>query len=642
MGKISFLVFMLIGLVGNLVAYDGEALKVELVDSNNNSKIDEVYVTVVFSSAIKATGIFFDGQRNHIYNNFKITDKTSGEIIPIKNIVFAKAEVGTATFKILLDESNENLSMDTSATALNVVYKNDGKNALIIKNFAIRVDIGNIDLIEIDKARPSYTVQAILNKDGKEEIIVTFNEFIKMNSLIKSTKLINTTISLTDNSKGDSPKILNLTNATVTTEDNKIFKIQLNRDLDNSYFVFGKLIELSFNGVVDEFNNVALNTKSYAEISETEKQMPIVNPVLINVKNNYLELKFSEMVDKGLAEDATNYNLSGALTGYPTSVSLQSDNKTAYLIIDNLKSIKTDTNLTVTIYNITDLSGNNISDKKNVAIYSHIKKQLIYSSKIIDVASSPSTVKSSTINIELQGETFLKTGVLTNNTDYSISGLPMNLEAILTIKDNNISMIINEKSKSTKINTVITLKFLNDLFKDGYASTIKDFEVQINLNYFDGMGALDNLYLSKWQQITVPSGVRVKSYDMMNSGLVSAIWSYDNGEWISMPEYLDAGKGYWIMTNAVTGNLSKVAIITEGATIRDSKSDDLQAIKSTFQNQWVLLGTTHTLEFAEAYQNANGCVAQVYYYDAIKETWNTTENIPAHSGFWVKQICKGN
>ena len=303
----------------------------------------------------------------------------------------------------------------------------------------------------------TYSKDITVNIDGIVDNVISQDKFMIYPNPVSD--IVNLEISLTDNSKGDSPKILNLTNATVTTEDNKIFKIQLNRDLDNSYFVFGKLIELSFNGVVDEFNNVALNTKSYAEISETEKQMPIVNPVLINVKNNYLELKFSEMVDKGLAEDATNYNLSGALTGYPTSVSLQSDNKTAYLIIDNLKSIKTDTNLTVTIYNITDLSGNNISDKKNVAIYSHIKKQLIYSSKIIDVASSPSTVKSSTINIELQGETFLKTGVLTNNTDYSISGLPMNLEAILTIKDNNISMIINEKSKSTKINTVITLKF---------------------------------------------------------------------------------------------------------------------------------------------------------------------------------------
>ena len=161
------------------------------------------------------------------------------------------------------------------------------------------------------------------------------------------------------------------------------------------------------------------------------------------------------------------------------------------------------------------------------------------------------------------------------------------------------------------------------------------------------IGALNSLTENAWNMISIPSGKVTSAAKIMATGQVNAIWGYENDKWILFPSKMVADKGYWVKTNKGGTDISNVWIIAETPVQVVDKIADLDNIKKSTFGKWELLGTSYDLTWAEVYSaqalppvGKTNCIAQIYYYDTINASWNTTDNIPANSGIWVKQNCQ--
>ena len=113
-------------------ADDGDIVSISLKDANENGKIDEVHITVDYNgtaAAIDPDPVTIDTAAETI-SKFVVTNNNS-IAVTVGSIEFESnnEDYTTATFKLLLDESDENLGVDTSETALDVAYTPDGSDS---------------------------------------------------------------------------------------------------------------------------------------------------------------------------------------------------------------------------------------------------------------------------------------------------------------------------------------------------------------------------------------------------------------------------------------------------------------------------------------------------------------------------------
>ena len=178
-------------------ATDGETSEILLKDANSNGKIDEVHIMVGYTGAtgvVVDTEIETEGEKTA--EKFTVTDAESNNSVTISSIVFEIDNGdGTATFKLVLDESDLDLNVNTSGTALDVVYTptntatdlkvTDGSAPISIA--AIDSDITEKDgaqpiiLTAVDQYENSLDSGADISVDAN--IIITFSESMDTTTL---------------------------------------------------------------------------------------------------------------------------------------------------------------------------------------------------------------------------------------------------------------------------------------------------------------------------------------------------------------------------------------------------------------------------------------------------------------------------
>jgi hypothetical protein len=122
----------------------------------------------------------------------------------------------------------------------------------------------------------------------------------------------------------------------------------------------------------------------------------------------------------------------------------------------------------------------------------------------------------------------------------------------------------------------------------------------------------------------------------------ATIWTFNNStnQW-EQPSTLTAGKGYLLYTSSSIGLVSADKV---SSTIT-SDYTTIQNIENN--NTWTLVGiskSTTGISWKDIYNPTNtlksGCsYTQIFYYDSVNSTWNTSTNIPYQAGIWVKQNC---
>ncbi|MFT4308842.1 MAG: hypothetical protein ACMXYM_05765, partial [Candidatus Woesearchaeota archaeon] len=125
----SLFIFALI-LAAPAFADDGDLVSIELLDTTSTGKIDVVEITVEYAVETAAE-VHFPTSEAAAIAAFTVTDNTTSEEVTIDSITFESGDGAVAVFRLVLDESDANLSYDTSADALDVDYDGSGEELAI-------------------------------------------------------------------------------------------------------------------------------------------------------------------------------------------------------------------------------------------------------------------------------------------------------------------------------------------------------------------------------------------------------------------------------------------------------------------------------------------------------------------------------
>ncbi|MGB5792485.1 hypothetical protein, partial [Poseidonibacter sp.] len=76
-----------------------------------------------------------------------------------------------------------------------------------------------------------------------------------------------------------------------------------------------------------------------------------------------------------------------------------------------------------------------------------------------------------------------------------------------------------------------------------------------------------------------------------------------------------------------------------------NKEAQLAYYKTLSPNTWHFVGVQYTMEWndlTKAVITPDSCEGYTFmkYYDSANDSWNTTTNIPAGSGVWLRHLCK--
>jgi len=123
------LIFALV-LASPALADDGDLVSIELLDTNSNGQIDVAEITVEYAVAT-AGQIAHATDEGTTIARFTVTDDTTGQPVTITGISFVSGDGTVAVFRLALDESDGDLSYDTSATAVDVAYDDAAGDLLI-------------------------------------------------------------------------------------------------------------------------------------------------------------------------------------------------------------------------------------------------------------------------------------------------------------------------------------------------------------------------------------------------------------------------------------------------------------------------------------------------------------------------------
>ncbi len=179
---------------GDLNADGGILLK----DTDSNGKIDEVHITVDYTGATGIVVIDTATDGDITMKKFAVTDTESSDFVTINSIAFESDNGdGTATFKLVL---NESVSINTSGTALDVVYTSTGSDSdLKITDGSSPVSITDIEsgVEEKDGAQPIIFTAVDQYENSLDDgvsipvdanIIITFSEPMNTTTLDENTE----------------------------------------------------------------------------------------------------------------------------------------------------------------------------------------------------------------------------------------------------------------------------------------------------------------------------------------------------------------------------------------------------------------------------------------------------------------------
>ena len=158
-----------------------------LKDTNANGQIDEVHITINYAAFIAndINQVAATATETGTIDKFTVTDTETANPVTISSIEFVSGDGEIAVFKLVLDETDVNLSVDTSETALDIVYTpTDTATDLEITDGTTPVSVEAIesDVVEKDGAAPVAISSVYKDTDSDEtvdRIDVTYSENIE-------------------------------------------------------------------------------------------------------------------------------------------------------------------------------------------------------------------------------------------------------------------------------------------------------------------------------------------------------------------------------------------------------------------------------------------------------------------------------
>ncbi len=190
-----------------------------------------------------------------------------------------------------------------------------------------------------------------------------------------------------------------------------------------------------------------------------------------------------------------------------------------------------------------------------------------------------------------------------------------------------------------------------------------------------------------WNLITIPAGLHTNAKEMIIANKATMIWGWDlnsslNYNWVSYPDRMEAGLGYWVRTRIIanTGESLHDVMASDYNTTLIGDSNTSEVNTSKFNQiialvpkteEWVLLGnsTGKEVNITATFVNEGNATDGVYYFEDLLNKpsecyfvsiyhWSTEDNgtngkwindtengqtaqpIPAGAGMWVKQrLC---
>ncbi len=163
-----------------------------LKDTNANGKIDKVQITVDYVVAT-ASAIEHATDEETTIGKFTVTDSGTSNLVTVSSVAFESGDGTIAIFNLVLDETDADLSINTSGTALDIVYDATVSD-LKITDGSVPVPVAAIttETEEKDGAQPIILTAVDQNGaslDGGTDIpvdaniIITFSEPMDITTL---------------------------------------------------------------------------------------------------------------------------------------------------------------------------------------------------------------------------------------------------------------------------------------------------------------------------------------------------------------------------------------------------------------------------------------------------------------------------
>lgn len=152
------------------------------------------------------------------------------------------------------------------------------------------------------------------------------------------------------------------------------------------------------------------------------------------------------------------------------------------------------------------------------------------------------------------------------------------------------------------------------------------------------------LIANKWNMISIPKGKVLDTTTIDSNSITSgkAIKVYREGAWIENPTNVTAKEALWVHP---TGTSIAMTFTDDTTNNLADKTAQLAYYKTLSPNTWHFVGVQYSMEWSDltkAVITPDSCEGYTFmkYYDGANDSWNTTTNIPAGSGVWLRHLCK--
>lgn len=155
---------------------------------------------------------------------------------------------------------------------------------------------------------------------------------------------------------------------------------------------------------------------------------------------------------------------------------------------------------------------------------------------------------------------------------------------------------------------------------------------------------ITSLTANNWNLVSIGNGKLADLSTMATSQYSGNIWMYKDNNWTTdiNSTSITPKDGFWVYPTS-----TKITFKAQGST--SSNLSDANAQYSYYKDlnstAWHLVGVPNSLEWSNVVRSnnitPNACTlySGFYIYNSSSNSWNTTSNISANSGAWLKHNC---
>jgi hypothetical protein len=296
-------------------------------------------------------------------------------------------------------------------------------------------------------------------------------------------------------------------------------------------------------------------------------------------------------------------------------------------------------------FNVSDRDGlsDAITLKNNVFKIKIVEPTVSYSNTLQEKIDNDGSVEG-TLEMTMLGGTFVNADP---NTYISMTNIPQGFGGLTANftrnSDTNITLNFTGNAQhhvGSNGFTGFDLTFSDSAFVGLDASDVIDSsETNLTISFFD---SILNVEPNKWNMVSFGDGHEVDTTKLNRAYITDAkdIKAFRDGKFVTTASDIGKYEGVWIHPNT-----DKVPYIVNKFSNPSTKSDQLDYYKSLEGNKWHLVGVPYQLNWSDLVKDnitPNECQSSFFkYYDAANDSYNSTANIPANAGMWIRHNCKG-